>query len=115
MAAVPSTPAAYMAHDVEIDTPWKGFHPGNHHFEAVPPVKLEGAFEVVADPVVSKKRSTPKKRISVSKRSGVSKRRASTPPNQGIPKKGCPPAPKKRSTEHHGGFGNAPVAIQLFP
>lgn len=105
MAAIPSTPAPYMAHAVEMDTPWKGFHPGNHHFEDIQPIKLEDAFEVVKNPVMASK-----------KRHGVSKKRASTPPNQGIPKrKTPPPLRKKRSMKPHGGFGNAAASRELFP
>lgn len=102
MAGVPSTPAPTMAWSVQPDTPWKGFHPGNAHFEAPQIVKLEDAFEAVADPVVQ----------PVNELLEV----PSTPIHQGIPKRNSPPpAPKKDPKEYHGGFHNAPAAIQLFP
>lgn len=91
-----------MPHGVQADTPSKGFHPGNHHFEAVQPVNLDGAFEVVKNPVFEPV-------VNQVPEDGY------TTPFNPIPKGRTPAAPKKGSTPYHGGHGNAPAAIQLFP
>lgn len=101
MAANPTTPAPFMPHGVQADTPPKGFHPGNHHFEEVAPVALETAFEGVADPV--------NPIVNQEMKDGY------TTPFNPIPKGKTPAAPKKRHADYHGGHGNAPAAIQLFP